>query len=90
MKTKGEVERDLKLKKLNLLTILKPGLLKHRKDARTVEKIGTFLPFIGGIEAKGASLVCKILAEKDREVSYTSHEAIKIYENKDMLNLLKE
>lgn len=62
MKTKGEVERDLKLKKLNLLSILKPGLLKHRKDARTVEKIGTFIPFVTGIEAKGASLVCKIVA----------------------------
>lgn len=33
-RTKGEVERDLKLKKLNILSILKPGLIKNRPDQR--------------------------------------------------------
>jgi len=35
-KTKGEAEDELKQKKLNLLTIFRPGLLKNRRDARTV------------------------------------------------------
>lgn len=34
MKTKGEMERDLKLKKLQMLSILRPGLIKNRPDAR--------------------------------------------------------
>ena len=34
LRTKGEVERDLKLKKLQMLSILKPGLIKNRPDAR--------------------------------------------------------
>ena len=33
-RTKGQVEELLKTKGLNLLTIFKPGLLRHRKDAR--------------------------------------------------------
>lgn len=33
-RTKGEVERDLKLKKLPLLTIMRPGLLEERHEAR--------------------------------------------------------
>jgi oxidoreductase len=51
-KTKGEVENELKNKKLNLLSILKPGLLRNRRDARTVEKIFGLIPFAPGIEAK--------------------------------------
>jgi oxidoreductase len=35
-KTKGEVEDELKQKKLNLLTIFRPGLLKNRRDVRAV------------------------------------------------------
>ena len=35
-KTKGEVEDELKQKKINLLTIFRPGLLKHRRDVRTI------------------------------------------------------
>jgi oxidoreductase len=34
MKTKGEVERDLKLKKINLLSIYRPGLLLNRINER--------------------------------------------------------
>jgi len=35
-KIKGQVELELKQKKLNLLSILKPGLLKNRRDARVI------------------------------------------------------
>lgn len=48
-KTKGEVEEGLKLKGLNLLSIFKPGLLRNRRDARTVEKIFGIIPFAPGI-----------------------------------------
>ena len=46
MKVKGELERELKEKKLNRLSILKPGLIKDRPDARTGEKIAQFFSFI--------------------------------------------
>lgn len=48
-RTKGEAEEGLKLKKLNLLSIFKPGLLKNRRETRTVEKIFGILPFVPGI-----------------------------------------
>ena len=36
MRVKGEVERDLQAKKeLRMLSILRPGLIKNRPDART-------------------------------------------------------
>jgi uncharacterized protein YbjT (DUF2867 family) len=34
MRTKGELEKDVKAKKLKRLSILKPGLIKNRPDAR--------------------------------------------------------
>lgn len=34
MRTKGELEKELKTKKLQMLSILKPGLIKNRPDAR--------------------------------------------------------
>ena len=39
VRTKGEVEAELKAKKLNMLFIHHPGLIKNRPDARTGEKI---------------------------------------------------
>jgi oxidoreductase len=35
-RTKGEVENELKEKKINLLSIFKPGLLRNRRDSRTI------------------------------------------------------
>ena len=46
MKVKGEVEKELKEKKLNMLSILKPGLIKNRPDARFGEKVAQFFSFI--------------------------------------------
>ena len=80
----------MKEKHLNLLTILKPGLLKNRKDARTTEKVLGWIPFVTGIEARDASLVCQLLAERQRKESYKSKDVVKVLENKDMLNVLKE
>lgn len=45
LRTKGETERDLKLKKLNFLSILKPALIKNRPNQRISEKLLSFLPF---------------------------------------------
>jgi hypothetical protein len=42
------MERDLKLKKLKMLSILRPGLIKNRPDARFGEKfvqVFSFIPF---------------------------------------------
>ena len=46
MRVKGECERDLKEKKLNMLSIFRPGLIKNRPDARTGEKIAQFFSFL--------------------------------------------
>jgi oxidoreductase len=54
-RTKGQVERDLKAKKLPLLSIFRPGLLENRHEARFAEKLGSFLPFFPKIEAKDAA-----------------------------------
>lgn len=64
LRVKGECERDLKLKQLNLLSIFQPGLLRNRKDARTIEKIVQVLPFVSGIEAKDAASSLIRVAEK--------------------------
>jgi len=46
LRVKGEVERDLKTKKLRILDILKPGVIKNRPDARFGEKVFQFLSFL--------------------------------------------
>jgi len=53
------VERDLKAKKIPLLTIFRPGLLENRHDARFTEKIASFIPFMPKIEAKDAARVLR-------------------------------
>ena len=53
MKTKGEVENELKKMDLDNITILKPGALLCRdNDARFGEKILSWIPFIPKIECK--------------------------------------
>jgi hypothetical protein len=65
MRTKGEVERDLKTKKLQMLSILKPGLIKNRPDARFGEKVAQFFSFIPfpAIECQDLGLCLRGLAE---------------------------
>lgn len=66
-RTKGEVEEELKKKKMNLLSIFRPGLLRNRRDARTVEKIIGIVPFLPGIETRGCAEVLKMTAERFHE-----------------------
>ena len=57
MKTKGEVERDIKKVGIQHLAIYKPGLLMNRdNDSRVGEKIGSFIPFISKIESADVGL----------------------------------
>jgi len=64
LRTKGEVERDLKTKKLQMLDILKPGLIKNRPDARFGEKVAQFFSFLpfSAIECTDLGLVLRGLA----------------------------
>jgi hypothetical protein len=55
------------LKKLPILSIFKPGLLKNRRDARFGEKVGAWLPCFPSIEAIDASEVFSIVAERAYE-----------------------
>ena len=89
-RVKGEAEVELKNKKLDWLTIIKPALIKNRKNPRTVEKIFGMIPLIPKIESREVALSLKTLAERDREAASTSKEGVKVLENKDLLNLLKE
>ena len=92
MKVKGEVERDLKEKKLNYLTILKPGLIKNRPDARTGEKIAQFFSFLPfpSIECVDIGRVMMMHAEEKLKDSSNEKESLAVLENQDMLNYLKE
>ena len=57
MKTKGEVERDIKKVGIQHLAIYKPWLLLNRdNDSRVGEKIGSFIPFISKIESSDVGL----------------------------------
>ena len=53
MKTKGEVERDVRALGLQQLTIYQPGLIENRRnDYRVGESILSYVPFIKKIEAR--------------------------------------
>ena len=52
----------MKHKKLNILSVFKPGLLINRKDARTGEKIFGICPFVPKIDAKVSAEVLVIVA----------------------------
>lgn len=51
LRIKGEVEDELSKKDLPNITVLKPGLIKNRPNARFGEKIFKCVPFIDKIEA---------------------------------------
>ena len=92
MRTKGELERDLKLKNLNRLSILKPGLIKNRPDARTGEKIAQFFSFIPfpQIDVLELGTVMMGLAEVHSEEAPKQESVIKVYENNDLVAFLNE
>lgn len=71
-RTKGEAEEQVKSKKINLLSIFRPGLLRNRREARTVEKLFGLIPFAPGIEAKHCAEVLKIAAERYNEEAQKS------------------
>lgn len=59
------MEAELKLKKMNLLSIFRPGLIKNRRDARTGEKIFGICPFLPKIEATEVANVLRLVAERN-------------------------
>ena len=64
LRTKGELERDLRSKNLGILSIVKPGLIKNRPDARCGEKVAQFFSFLpfASIECEDLGLCLKGLA----------------------------
>ena len=90
MKTKGEVERDIKKIGIPHLALYKPGLLLNRdNDSRIGEKIGSFVPFISKIESADVGLCmlnhaiqsCQNKVEQKTEVAFS---------NSDLLNQARE
>lgn len=75
---------------MNLLTILKPGILRNRRGSRFIEKIFGFFPFFPGIEAKDVARTMKKIAEKNQEEAHKCKEKVSILENSELLNFLKE
>lgn len=79
----------MKKKDLNLLSIFRPGLLKNRRDARTVERLLSWIPF-GGIQARNAADVLRIVAQRKHEESLKSTKTHQVYENGDMLKIYED
>lgn len=87
MRTKGEVERDIKKLGYNHLSISKPGLLLNRdNDSRIGEKIGSVIPFITKIESSDVGLAmldhaitsCLVKSE-DKQINSFSNSDLKSY-----------
>jgi hypothetical protein len=85
---KGEAEQEAKEKKVRAVSIFKPGLLRHRRNARTGEKMFScgFCCCVPGIEATECALAMKIVAEGHCLGSGGS-SGVEVYENEDMLQL---
>ena len=88
-KVKGEVESELREKKLNMLSIYHPGLIKNRPEARLGEKIGQYIFFMPAIECSELALCMMQNGEKYADIAPTASNVHKTYSNKDMLNLVK-
>lgn len=69
------------------MSIFRPGILRHRRDARTIEKLIGIIPFAPGIEAKDCATVLRMTAEKFHEDALKAKNGVQIFENKDMLKI---
>lgn len=74
-----------------MLSILKPGLIKNRPDARFGEKVAQFFSFLPfpAIECTDLGFCLKGLAETKSTEAPKSEGKITTYENKDLLEFLK-
>ena len=65
MKTKGQCENELQKIPIENVVVYRPGLLVDRKDARFVEKIGSWVPFLNKIKTEDLAkrIAAKTLAD---------------------------
>lgn len=70
-----------------MLSIFKPGLLKNRYDARFAEIVGEWVPFVPKIDVKDVAQV--LIKEAEMVAADSSKSGVVVYENSDMLGLLK-
>lgn len=89
MKVKGEVESELKEKKLQMLSIYHPGLIKNRPDARLAEKISAFVCCMPAIECIEVALCLMQNGEKYADVAPTASNVHHTYSNQDMLDIVQ-
>jgi uncharacterized protein YbjT (DUF2867 family) len=85
MKTKGEVERDIKKIGIPHLALYKPGLLLNRdNDSRIGEKIGSVIPFISKIESSdvGICMLDHAIKSSQNRVSQATEVA---FNNSDLV-----
>jgi oxidoreductase len=89
-KTKGQAEDTLTKEGLPYLTIHRPGLIENRdNDKRLKEKIAGLIPFMPKISSKDIGKTLRLEAEQLHLRGPDGRRPVLIYENKNMLNLLK-
>ncbi|KRX08986.1 hypothetical protein PPERSA_08189 [Pseudocohnilembus persalinus] len=90
VKTKGQVERDLKLLELPYLSIHKPGLITEREnDSRMGEKLLSYVPFMDKIQSSQIAQALKNEAEQihfNNKIDPNSKIVVNL-SNKEMLKL---
>ena len=84
LKIKGEAVNEIKKINIPNISILKPGLLTDRDDARTAEKIFKYMPFISKIKAFDLAKFCVLHAEDILHNNVKNPKGFQIYENKQL------
>lgn len=73
-----------------MISVLKPGLIKNRPDARFGEKVAQFFSFLPfpAVECLELALALMTIVETKQEEAEKEKGVFTIYENKDILNVL--
>lgn len=78
---------ELGKKGLEVLSIFRPGLLENRKEARFVEKVASWVPFMPKIEAGELARCLRVEAERRAEEGGKGGK-VRVYENSEILAMI--
>jgi len=88
-RAKADLEESLTNAKLPYLSIFRPGFLLNRRNGeRLSEKISKFIPCIPKIQISDVGKAMRIDAE-ELHLKKPERKPVVIYENKEMLNMVR-